>query len=94
MDVSTIAHDEQLRLSIGVDAHLAMAKDSRGRTIDRTETAALRRAAPRSACWPIHPPNTSPSLKSEGRFSKGGLASALLTTFRLAFPSPMPSPQA
>ena len=41
MAVSTIAHDEQLRVSIGVDTHLdthvAVAKDGRGRTIGQTD---------------------------------------------------------
>ena len=44
MAVSTIAHDEQLRVSIGVDTHLdthvAVAKDGRGRTIGRTDIPA------------------------------------------------------
>lgn len=55
MAVSTIAHDERSRISIGVDTHLdthvAAAKDGRGRTIDRTEIPTTPAGYRRLLAW-------------------------------------------
>ncbi len=77
MAVSTIAHDEQLRVSIGVDTHLdthvAVAKNGRGRTIGRTDIPATPAgswgSAPTSPASSWSPPGTTPIAWSPRRRS-------------------------